>query len=202
MGSSTNIILIVVVVGIIIFAIISSIYGRKNQKAEKEKRKREVKQSIKNFIKKENNIKNVIIDYNKVVARKGKDYKYRDVFDVIVKIRNPKEENKVIEKAFEIEGISKKINKKDYTTTWVVNRELDLVSTKKQISIAENTVKLTKEEKQERKQTLKEQETKILQEEKKIEKENKQNYKNNNPFKSSEPIKKPKGIKFIHEGKK
>ena len=202
MGSSTNIILIVVVVGIIIFAIISSIYGRKNQKAEKEKRKREVKQSIKNFIKKENNIKNVIIDYNKVVARKGKDYKYRDVFDVIVKIRNPKEENKVIEKAFEIEGISKKINKKDYTTTWVVNRELDLVSTKKQISIAENTVKLTKEEKQERKQALKEQETKILQEEKKIEKENKQNYKNNNPFKSSEPIKKPKGIKFIHEGKK
>ena len=46
---TTNIVLIVIVAGVVIFAIVTAITGRKNQRLEKEKRKKSVKTKIKNI---------------------------------------------------------------------------------------------------------------------------------------------------------
>lgn len=149
-GSMTmNVILIVIVVAVIIFAIVSSIMGRKAQRIEREKRKKQVKDKIKQYIKYNDNRKNLRLEYEKVIARKGKEFKYRDIFDVIVDIYEAKKNAFLEQKAFEIEGISKKNSKKQYETTWIVNQEIDLEETKHRIEISEKRVKLTKEEKKE-----------------------------------------------------
>ncbi|AXF96637.1 hypothetical protein [Spiroplasma phoeniceum] len=147
-GSMTmNVILVVIVVAVIIFAIVSSIMGRKAQRIEREKRKKQVKDKIKQYIKDTDNRKNLRLEYEKVIARKGKEFKYRDIFDVIVDIYEAKTNAFLEQKAFEIEGISKKNSKKQYETTWIVNQEIDLEETKHRIEISEKKVKLTKEEK-------------------------------------------------------
>lgn len=147
-GSMTmNVILVVIVVAVIIFAIVSSIMGRKAQRIEREKRKKQVKDKIKQYIKDNDNRKNLRLEYEKVIARKGKEFKYRDIFDVIVDIYEAKTNAFLEQKAFEIEGISKKISKKQYETTWIVNQEINLEETKHRVEISEKKVKLTKEEK-------------------------------------------------------
>ncbi|AGM25269.1 hypothetical protein [Spiroplasma chrysopicola] len=150
-GATMNIILIIIVLAVIIFAIVSSIMGRKAQKLEREKRKKQVKDKIKEYIKETDNRKNLRLEYEKVIARKGKEYKYRDLFDVIVDIYEAKTNSFLEQKAFEIEGISKKVGKKQYETTWIVNQEIDLVEAKKRIDIIEKKVKLTKEQQKEQK---------------------------------------------------
>ncbi|WP_338954495.1 hypothetical protein [Spiroplasma endosymbiont of Polydrusus cervinus] len=147
-GSMTmNVILVVIVFAVIIFAIVSSIMGQKAQRIEREKRKKQVKDKIKQYIKDTDNRKNLRLQYEKVIARKGKEFKYRDIFDVIVNIYEAKTNAFLEQKAFEIEGISKKISKKQYETTWIVNQEINLEETKHRIEISEKKVKLTKEEK-------------------------------------------------------
>ncbi len=156
-GSTMNIVLIVIVVGVIVFAIVSAVVSRKNKRLERQKRKKEVKYKIKAFLKTHDNLRNVRLEYEKVAARKGKEYKYRDIFDVIVDIYDSKTNKLISTRAFEIEGMSKKITKKNFETTWVVNVELDLADTRRQIGIVEGTVKLSNEEKIAQKKLLKEQ---------------------------------------------
>ncbi|ARU91959.1 hypothetical protein SCLARK_001438 [Spiroplasma clarkii] len=93
------------------------------------------------------NQKNLRIEYEKVFARKGPEYKYRDVFDVIVQMYDAKTNKLMDIKAFEIEGITTRADRKTVTTTWNVNGESDIEDTKRRIAIAEKKVKLTKEEK-------------------------------------------------------
>lgn len=156
-GGSTimNVILIIIITTVIIFAIVSSIMGRKTQRIEREKRKKQVKDKIKQYIKNIDNRKNLRLEYEKVIARKGKEFKYRDIFDVIVDIYEAKTNIFLEQKAFEIEGISKNINRKQYETLWTVNKEINLEETKRRIAISEKKIKLTKEEKKTAKIILK-----------------------------------------------
>ncbi len=151
-----DIILVVCIVGIIIFIGITSLVNRKSQKKEREKRKREVRDKIKSFIKERENKKNLYIEFEKVVARKGKKYKTRDVFEVIIKIFDAKTREHIEDRAYEIEGISIPIDKKNYTHEWVINSRLDIENTRHRISIIEGDVKLSKDEKKRQKQLAKE----------------------------------------------
>nr|WP_245594783.1 hypothetical protein [Mesoplasma photuris] len=142
-----SIILIILLVVVIVFVIVTTITGRKASKKEKAKRYKEVRDRIKHHILKTENKKNLRIEFEKVYSRKGAEYKYRDVFDVIVEIIDPKT-NQILEvRAYEIEGITTKVDKKNYKTDWIVNGIIDLDDAKKRISIAEKEIKLTKEEK-------------------------------------------------------
>ncbi|ATZ16400.1 hypothetical protein JN01_0559 [Entomoplasma freundtii] len=145
---SMTIVLLVVLVVVIIFVIVTTITGRKASKKEKAKRYQEVRNQIKDYIATVEKRRNLRIEFEKVYARKGAEYKYRDVFDVIVELIEPKT-NKVLEvRAYEIEGLTTKIDKKNYKTDWVVNGALELEETKRRIAIAEKEIKLTKSEKQ------------------------------------------------------
>jgi len=143
----TTWIMIAIVIVMVIFIIITTITSKKANKKEKEKRKGEVREAIKKYMAEEQRQKNVRVEFERVYARQGAEYKYRDVFDVIVVLIEPKTNNKLEERAFEVEGISQKIDKKNYTTSWKVNKQLDLEETKRKIAIAEKEIKLTKEEK-------------------------------------------------------
>ena len=113
MGSTTNIVLIAIVAGVVIFAVVSAILGHKNSKLEKTKKKKEVIIRIKEYLKNNNDLKHVEVEYKKIVARKGKEYKYRDIFDVVVDVKAAKTKNFICSKAFEIEGKHRKISKKN-----------------------------------------------------------------------------------------
>ncbi|AGR41002.1 hypothetical protein [Spiroplasma taiwanense] len=143
----TSIVIGVVVVIVLIFVIVSSITSKKAQKVEQQKRKKVVKEEIKNYLSKSQNIKNVKLEYEKVYARKGVEYKYRDVFDVVVQIFEAKTNKLITTTAYEVEGITTKTAKNSYTTAWQVNDELNLDETKKRIAIAEKKIKLTRQEK-------------------------------------------------------
>jgi competence protein ComGC len=146
-GSSGMIIMGIIVVVVLVFIIVSSITGRKSRKKEQDKRKRVVKDEIKAYLAKVKNQKNIIVEFEKVYARKGPEYRYRDVFDVIVRIMSPKDGSVLETKSFEVEGMTQKISKKEYKTDWIVNKETDLAETQRNIAIAEKKVKLTREEK-------------------------------------------------------
>lgn len=146
--STINIVLILVVVVIIVFIIVTTITGRKASKKERSKRKKEVREAIKQYIAKNDNQKNLRIDFEKVYARKGAEYKYRDVFDVVVDLVEPKTNQVKETRAYEIEGITHKVDKKNYSTEWKVNGLLELDATKRRIAIAEKEIKLTKKEKE------------------------------------------------------
>ncbi|AKU80035.1 hypothetical protein [Spiroplasma turonicum] len=158
----------VVIVIVLIFIVVSSITSKKAQKVEQQKRKKIVREEIKSYLSKSNNLKNVKLEYEKVYARKGPEYKYRDVFDVVVNIFEAKTNKLMATRSFEVEGITTKEGKKNYTTTWQVNKELELEDTRKRIAIAEKKVKLTKEEKkvlkEEEKLRLVEQKTQMKEE--------------------------------------
>lgn len=142
----TSIIIGVVAVIIIVFVIVSSITSKKAQKKEQANRKRVVKDEIKFYLAKTQSLKNIKLEYEKVYARKGPEYKYRDVFDVVVQMYEPKTNKLMYTRAYEVEGITTKASKKSYTTSWQVNTELDLEDTKRRIAIAEKKIKLSKEE--------------------------------------------------------
>lgn len=148
MGGTTQFIILLVILAVAIaFVIYSSIRGKKASKREKKRRYQEVRNQIKSYIAEIEKKKNLRIEFEKVYARKGAEYKYRDVFDVIVELIEPKT-NKITEiRAYEIEGITTKIDKKNFKTDWVVNGTLDLDETKHRIAIAEKEIKLSKEEK-------------------------------------------------------
>ncbi|AKX34389.1 hypothetical protein SLITO_v1c07660 [Spiroplasma litorale] len=143
----TPVIIGVVIVIVLVFIVISSITSKKAQKVEQQKRKKIVREEIKSYLSKTNNLKNIKLEYEKVYARKGPEYKYRDVFDVVVNIYEAKTNSLMTTRSFEVEGITTKEGKKNYTTAWQVNKELELEDTRKRIAIAEKQVKLTKEEK-------------------------------------------------------
>ncbi|WP_342268636.1 hypothetical protein [Spiroplasma endosymbiont of Aspidapion aeneum] len=145
--SSFTIIIIVVVIIVLIFIIITSITGKKSQKIEQEKRKKVVRDEIKNYIYLNENRKNIRIEYENVIARKGGDYKYRDVFDVVISLFEPKKNTLIDTRSYEIEGLTQKVDKKNYQTVWQVNSRTDLEETRRKISIATKQIKLTKEEK-------------------------------------------------------
>ncbi|WP_026389747.1 hypothetical protein [[Acholeplasma] multilocale] len=147
MGSGGTWVLLGLLVVVIIFVIVTTITGKKASKKEKAKRYQEVREKIKAYIAKTDNRKNLRVEFEKVYARKGAEYKYRDVFDVIVDLIEPKTQKHLETKAYEVEGITTKIDKKNYRTEWIVNTTLELEDTKKRIAIAEKDIKLTKEEK-------------------------------------------------------
>jgi ABC-type Na+ efflux pump permease subunit len=153
MGGTTGMIVMgLIVVVVLVFIIVSSITGKKARKKEQEKRKRVVKDEIKAYLAKVKNQKNISVDYEKVFARKGPEYRYRDIFDVVVRILSPKDGSVLETKSFEIEGITTKVGKKEYKTDWIVNKETDLDETQKNIAIAEKKIKLSKAEQKEIKQ--------------------------------------------------
>lgn len=149
-GDSTTWVMLGLIIVIVVVMIVSSIKKRRQDKIEKEKRQREVRDQIKVFLKENYNISHKRIEYDKVVSRTGKDYKYRDVFDVIVKLYDSKSNELYSTKAFEVEGFSKQINKKEYLTTWKVNKELDLEKTLVNLknNVKKSYWKMTKIEKQ------------------------------------------------------
>jgi hypothetical protein len=113
MGGTTGMIVMgLIVVVVLVFIIVSSITGKKARKKEQEKRKRVVKDEIKAYLAKVKNQKNISVDYEKVFARKGPEYRYRDIFDVVVRILSPKDGSVLETKSFEIEGITTKVSKK------------------------------------------------------------------------------------------
>lgn len=127
-GNTTWIMLALILI-IIVIMIFSSIRKRKQDKIEKEKRQKEVRNKIKQYLKENGQITHKTVQFEKVVARVGREYKYRDVFDVIIKLYDSKSKRVYSTKAFEVEGISKQISKKKYETTWEINKELDLETT-------------------------------------------------------------------------
>ncbi|ATG97338.1 hypothetical protein [Mesoplasma lactucae] len=204
--STINIILILVVVAIIIFIIVTTITGKKASKKERSKRKKEVREAIKQYIADNENQKNVRVDFEKVYARKGAEYKYRDVFDVVVDLIEPKTNEIKETRAYEVEGITQKIDKKNYNTVWKVNGSLDLDETKRRIAIAEKEIKLSKKEKEiiKREEKAKERKAredrkKELAEAKKSSKENKKASKNDA---SLERPNKVVGEKFVPSRRK
>jgi len=166
MGGTTTWIMLAVIIAIIGFVIVSAIVSRKANKKEKEQRKTEVRNSIKQYLLNEEKLKNVRIDFQRVYARKGAEYKYRDIFDVLVLIIEPKTNKVIEERVFEIEGIHTKIDKKKFSTKWQVNGTLDLEATKRKIAIAQKEIKLTSAEKKVLKKEERDKEKELRQKEK------------------------------------
>lgn len=198
-GNPTMAIILVVVLVIVVgFVIFSSITGKKARKKEASQRKKVVRDEIKTYLFKVENTKNVSVEFEKVAARKGPEYKYRDVFDVIVNISAPKTAQIIDTRSYEIEGKTTKIDKKNYKTDWVVVGVTDLEETRRRVSISEKKVKLTKEEKS----LFKKQEKEKLIEMKKQQKEElvtaKANRKNPSPADpEKEKLLKKSTVKFV-----
>lgn len=145
-GSAGLIILLVMLIVVVGFVIITTITGKKASKKEKEQRYKAVRNEIKLFLAKTDNKRNIRVEFEKVYSRKGPEYKYRDVFDVIVELIEPKTQKSIERRAYEVEGITTKIDKKNYATKWVVNTILNLSETEQRIAIGQKEIKLTKEE--------------------------------------------------------
>ncbi len=102
----------------------------KKEKAKKRRREEEVKNLIKEHLKKKDKIFNVTIVFLDIHVRSSKEYRNRDVFDVIFEARNEKKKNKIIcQKAFEIEGIATvkphPDDPKDIIVKWQINEEYE-----------------------------------------------------------------------------
>ncbi|AEM68689.1 hypothetical protein [Mycoplasma putrefaciens] len=175
---TSTIMMIALLVFIIGFVVWSTITGRKANKKEKEERYQQVRDQIKTYIAKVESRKNLRIEFEKVYARKGAEYKYRDVFDVIVQLVSPKTQEVLETRAYEVEGLTTKIAKNQYKTEWVVNTQLDLEETKRRIAIAEKEIKLTKAEKKQLRLAEKASAKQLQQQEKEQLKKAKQSSKN------------------------
>lgn len=141
-----NIIVGAVVVLIIIFAIVSAIRNRKNRHSETNKRQREIAEQIKKFARIQHNYRNLRADFEKMVARRGQVYRYREIYDVLIAFFNAKTNKLISHKAFEVEGINKEIAPKQYQTFWRVNRELDYEEAHRNIMINEGKIRLSRAE--------------------------------------------------------
>jgi len=107
--------LLLMAVVLIIF-IVSSIGSRKRKREEKQKRQKEVKDIIKSYMRDELDLRHKTIEFDQVIARSNKEYRYRDVFDVVVKLYDSKKNDLYATKAFEVEGFAKQISKKQFET--------------------------------------------------------------------------------------
>lgn len=168
--------LILMLVVLVIF-IISSIGSKKRKKEEKQKRQKEVKEALKVYMRDELNLRHKTVEFEQVLARNGKDYRYRDVFDVIIKLYDSKKNELYATKAFEIEGFINQISKKEFETIWKVNCELDLEETLKRVALEKQRKKInTKKKNPEVKKMIAEEKIalkKNIQEEKALAKERK-----------------------------
>ncbi|WP_425376905.1 hypothetical protein [Spiroplasma endosymbiont of Aleiodes alternator] len=121
---------------VLIIFIFTTISGKKKKKEEKKQRQKEVKNIIKSFMRDELKLQHKTVEFEQVVSRSSKEYRYRDVFDVIVKLYDSKKNDLFATKAFEVEGFTKQLSKKEFETIWKVNCELDLEETLKKIEMS------------------------------------------------------------------
>lgn len=167
---------------VLVIFIISSVGSRKRKREEKQKRQKEVKDVIKVYMRDELDLRHKTIEFDQVIARSSKEYRYRDVFDVVVKLYDSKKNDLFATKAFEVEGFAKQISKKEFETIWKVNGELDLDETLKRINLAKNrkSVKIKKRDPEVKKMLAKEKADlkASLEEEKKLAKAKKKQVKN------------------------
>lgn len=167
--------LLLMAVVLVIF-IVSSIGSRKRKREEKQKRQKEVKEVLKNYMRDELSLRHKTVEFDQVVARSSKDYRYRDVFDVVVKLYDSKKNDLYATKAFEVEGFAKQISKKEFETTWKVNCELDLDETLNRITLEKRKNKKIKKKTAEDKKLIAEEKAALkasIQEEKQLAKEKK-----------------------------
>lgn len=172
--------LIGVVLIIFIFTTISS---KKKKKEEKKQRQKEVKNVIKTFMRDELKLQHKTIEFEQVVSRSSKEYRYRDVFDVIVKLYDSKKNDLFATKAFEVEGFTKQLSKKQFETIWKVNCELDLEETLRRIALSKKRsakIKIKRKTAEEKAAIKKENEIvkRAIEEERLQNKENKKRVKN------------------------
>lgn len=178
-GSSWWMLLLMAVV-LVIF-VVSSIGSRKRKKQEKQKRQKEVKEVIKNYMRDELNLRHKTVEFDQVVARSSKDYRYRDVFDVVVKLYDSKKNDLYDTKAFEVEGFAKQISKKEFETIWKVNTELNLEETLNRLNLEKRKNKKIKKKTAEDKKLIAEEKAALkasIQEEKQLANERKTKAKN------------------------
>lgn len=121
---------------VLIIFIFTTISAKKKKKEEKKQRQKEVKNIIKSFMRDELKLQHKTVKFEQVVSRSSKEYRYRDVFDVIVKLYDSKKNDLFATKAFEVEGFTKQLSKKEFETIWKVNCELDLEETLKKIEMS------------------------------------------------------------------
>lgn len=133
LGNSWWMILLMLVI-LIIFTV-TSITSRKRKKEEKSQRQKEVKDVIKKYMRDELSLQHKRLEFDQVISRSSKDYRYRDVFDVIVKLYDSKKNDFYDTKVFEVEGFTKQLSKKEFQTIWKVNTELNLEETLKRIDL-------------------------------------------------------------------
>ena len=115
----------IILIAIIGFIVYSGIKKQKNEGKEKKKRENEVRNLIKDHIRKKDDLKNVIVNYSDVKIRTGNLYKDRDVYDVFVEIKNPRTQEVITRKAYEIEGFAKTLpgEEKEVKVNWLINKE-------------------------------------------------------------------------------
>lgn len=121
---------------VLIVFIFTTISAKKKKKEEKKQRQKEVKNIIKSFMRDELKLQHKTVEFEQVVSRSSKEYRYRDVFDVIVKLYDSKKNDLFATKAFEVEGFTKQLSKKELERIWKVNCELDLEETLKKIEMS------------------------------------------------------------------
>ncbi len=137
MGNLTSQWWMLALIGVVlIIFIFTTISAKKKKKEEKKQRQKEVKNVIKIFMRDELKLQHKTVEFEQVVSRNSKEYRYRDVFDVIVKLYDSKKNNLFATKAFEVEGFTKQLSKKQFETIWKVNCELDLEETLKRIELS------------------------------------------------------------------
>ncbi|WP_308149564.1 hypothetical protein [Spiroplasma sp. AdecLV25b] len=129
---------------VVIIFILTTISSKKKKKEVKSRRQKEVKQVIKTFMREELQLQHKTIEFEQVVSRSSKEFRYRDVFDVIVKLYDSKKNDLYATKAFEVEGFTKQLSKKEFETIWKVNRELVLDETIKSIQLSKKRSKKVK----------------------------------------------------------
>ncbi|WP_425381036.1 hypothetical protein [Spiroplasma endosymbiont of Polydrusus pterygomalis] len=137
MGNLTSQWWMLALIGVVlIIFIFTTISAKKKKKEEKKQRQKEVKNVIKIFMRDELKLQHKTVEFEQVVSRNSKEYRYRDVFDVIVKLYDSKKNDLFATKAFEVEGFTKQLSKKQFETIWKVNCELDLEETLKRIELS------------------------------------------------------------------
>lgn len=166
---------------VLVIFIVSSLGSRKRKRAEKESRQREVKEVIKKYMRDEMKLQHKTIEFDQVISRSSKDYRYRDVFDVIIKLYDSKKNDLYATKVFEVEGFTKQISKKDFETIWKVNGELNLKETLAKLELEKKRKTKLKRKSPELKQMLAEEKAALkasIEEEKNKTKETKSKIKN------------------------
>lgn len=109
---------------IIVFTVMT-IKSRKKQKKEELKRKILIKKEVKSFLKSQLSIFNKIIDFEEVIMIEKDKYRNRNVFYLVIKLKDPKNKSKEEKKVFEIEGFAEQARGIE-ADRWVINKESSL----------------------------------------------------------------------------